>query len=87
MSAEKFVNRHNGPRDHEIKHMLNKIGADSFDTLIDEVVPKTIRLKNSLNISEGISELEYMTRIKEIASKNKNYKEYKLSDLILSKSI
>jgi len=76
MSAEKFVNRHNGPRDHEIKHMLNKIGADSFDTLIDEVVPKTIRLKNSLNISEGISELEYMTRIKEIASKNKNYNSY-----------
>ena len=76
MSTEKFVNRHNGPRDHEIELMLHKIGVGSLDEFIDEVVPKSIRLNKPLDIAEGISEHQYLNRIKEIASKNKVYKSY-----------
>lgn len=76
MSAEKFVTRHNGPRDHEIELMLQKIGAASFEEFIDEVVPKSIRLKKPLDLAEGISEMEYLNRIREIASKNIINKSY-----------
>ena len=76
MATDKFVLRHNGPRPAEVESMLKTIGATSLDQLIDETVPKTIRLSKPLNLSDGMSEYEYAIRIKEIASKNKMYKSY-----------
>jgi len=76
MPTEKFVARHIGPRENEIEYMLKKIGASSFDKFIDEVVPESIRLSDTMKLAEGISEMDYMKRIKKIASKNKVYKSY-----------
>ncbi|MBI5219322.1 MAG: aminomethyl-transferring glycine dehydrogenase [Bacteroidia bacterium] len=76
MATDQFVLRHNGPRPYEVEIMLKKIGASSMDALIDETVPKNIRLEMPLNLPEGISEYEYAIKIKEIASKNKIYKSY-----------
>mgnify|MGYP000064521782 CR=1 FL=1 len=71
-----FSSRHNGPRGNEINEMLSVIGADSIDQLIDETIPKAIRLKEKLNLPEAYSEYEYLNHIKAIASKNKVYKSY-----------
>jgi len=76
MTTEKFVTRHNGPRDYEIEKMLQKIGASSVEQLISETVPSNIRMENPLNLPDGISEYEYFLKIKKIASKNKLYKTY-----------
>ena len=76
MSTQQFVSRHNGPRTHEIESMLNKIGTKSIDSLIEETVPASIRLKKDIDLPAGISEYEYLKSIKKIASKNKIYKSF-----------
>ncbi len=76
MAQDKFINRHNGPRDHEISLMLKKIGVESLDELIDKTVPSSIRLKNPVELSEAMSEYEYMKHIRKIASKNKIFDTY-----------
>ncbi|PKP18934.1 MAG: glycine dehydrogenase (aminomethyl-transferring), partial [Bacteroidetes bacterium HGW-Bacteroidetes-22] len=71
-----FVSRHNGPRETETFKMLQKIKVASLDALIDETVPRTIRLKKPLNIPAGMNEFEYLNHIKQIASKNKIFRTY-----------
>ncbi|HBX52636.1 MAG: glycine dehydrogenase (aminomethyl-transferring) [Bacteroidetes bacterium GWF2_33_38] len=72
-----YLSRHNGPRNHEIDLMLKKIGVKTVDQLIDETVPTSIRLQKPLNVhAEGISEYEYLKKLKEIASKNKIFGSY-----------
>ncbi len=71
-----FVSRHNGPRESETHQMLKKIKAASIDALIDETVPKTIRLKEKLDLPPGMNEYEYLNHIKKIASKNKIFRTY-----------
>lgn len=53
ITTDKFVNRHNGPRENEIKAMLDVIGASTLDELIDQTIPETIRLKKPLNLPPG----------------------------------
>ncbi|MFA6923352.1 MAG: aminomethyl-transferring glycine dehydrogenase [Bacteroidales bacterium] len=76
MGKDEFVKRHNGPRQSEVEKMLKVIGTSSIDGLIDETVPASIRLKQPLNLPEGMSEFQYMKHIKEIASKNKKFRTF-----------
>ncbi|MDP4844080.1 MAG: aminomethyl-transferring glycine dehydrogenase [Salibacteraceae bacterium] len=73
---DSFQLRHIGPRREEIQHMLETIGVDSIDQLIDQTVPASIRLKKALNVAEGISEFEFDELIQTLAQKNKVYKSY-----------
>ncbi len=74
--SHEFHYRHIGPNAAETKQMLEVIGENSLESLIDKTIPKGIRLKDELNLPEAISEQEYLTEIKKIASKNKLYKNY-----------
>lgn len=76
MLTNNFILRHNGPRPHEVPQMLEKIGVDSFDQLIDETVPPSIRMKEDLDLPEGMNELEYVSHLKEIGSRNKLFRTY-----------
>lgn len=76
MITNNFIARHNGPRTAEIDRMIQKIGVSSLDELIDETVPKAIRLKEKLRLSKGMNEYEYLNHLKSLGSKNKIYKTY-----------
>ncbi len=76
MYTDKFTLRHIGPNKEDQAAMLKKIGAKDLDVLVDQTVPKAIRLKSPLNIGEGMSEYEYLGHIKDLASKNKLFKTY-----------
>ncbi len=76
MIKNNFIKRHNGPRESELKEMLEVIGADSLDQLMDQTLPKAIRLDKELDTGEGMSEQEYLVHIKQLASQNKLYKSY-----------
>lgn len=73
---DRFEFRHIGPDEKDIKLMAKECGVNSIDELIDETVPKNIRLENELKLDEPLSEFEFINKIKEIASKNKVYKTY-----------
>ncbi len=76
MTTDNFVSRHNGPREQEVKAMLKKIGVTSIDELIDQTVPKHIRLKKPLNISSAMSEYQYTKHLKALGKKNKVFRSY-----------
>lgn len=76
MQTEKFQNRHIGINETDLKFMLKKIGVDSLDELIDQTIPKDIRLKERLNLPPALSENEYADEITQLASKNRAYATY-----------
>ena len=76
MALDNFIQRHNGPRDHEIGKMIDKIGVSSLEELINKTVPSTIRLDKPMALGKGMSEYEYSTKLRRIAAKNKLYKTF-----------
>lgn len=73
---DKFVNRHIGPNQDEKNEMAKACGADSIDELIDETIPKNIRLKEPLALSQPVNEHIFLEDLKNISLKNKVYKSY-----------
>ncbi len=73
---DRFESRHIGPDENDIKLMVKTCGVNSIDELIDESVPKNIRLDNSLKLDEPLSEFEFTNKIKQLAAKNRIYKSY-----------
>ena len=76
MITNNFINRHNGPRAGEIEKMIKEIGVSSLDELINQTVPKAIRLKEPLKMGKGLNEYEYLNHLKSLGAKNNVYKTY-----------
>ena len=76
IAKDKFVDRHNGPRQEEIKAMLKKVNANSIDELIEQTIPENIRLKEPLKLPQGLSEYEYHKHLRTVAAKNKVFDTY-----------
>jgi glycine dehydrogenase len=76
MPSDKFVSRHNGPRDSELPQMLKTIGVSSLDQLIEKTVPKSIMLDAPLRLPDAMSEFEYLNHIKSIGKKNKMFRSF-----------
>ncbi|MEX2586089.1 MAG: aminomethyl-transferring glycine dehydrogenase [Balneolaceae bacterium] len=76
LEKESFADRHIGPGKEQIKEMLQQIGADSLEALIDETVPKSIRLKHSLNLPAPQSEEEYLEQLKRCAKMNDQFRSF-----------
>ena len=56
--------------------MLLKVNAPTLEALIDQTIPAGIRLKQPLNLPEGLSEYGYLQHLRGVAAKNKLYKTY-----------
>jgi glycine dehydrogenase len=76
MSNNQFANRHIGPRAQEVNQMLEAIGVQSIDELIDKTVPSQIRLKENLRVNSALSEDAYLAKVWELGKKNKVNKSY-----------
>lgn len=73
---DRFVDRHIGPSEVEIKEMLEELNLSSIDELIEKTVPKGIRLKEKLDLPEAQTEFDFIHHLKNIAQKNKVFKSY-----------
>lgn len=71
-----FSKRHIGISDEDLKSMLDTIGVDSLEQLVTETVPDNIRSTKDMDIPEAMSEFEYLQWARELASKNKVFKNY-----------
>ena len=67
---ETFVERHNGPREADVRAMLQQLGFDSLDALSDAVVPRSIRLEGKLALGDSTGEPEMFTRLRTMAERN-----------------
>jgi glycine dehydrogenase len=66
-----FVMRHIGPRDDQVRAMLEVIGVDSLDELIRRTIPASIRLDEELELAPPRTESATLARLREIASGNR----------------
>jgi glycine dehydrogenase len=73
---DKFIDRHIGPSTKDVKVMLEKIGVSSLDELIDKTIPKSIRLKEKIELDATLTEVEMLTRLERLAENNKVFKSY-----------
>jgi glycine dehydrogenase len=69
--TQDFIRRHIGPNAEQTQAMLNDIGAESVDALIDEIVPSDIRLSQLPAIEESKTEVQALADLKAVASLNK----------------
>ena len=77
MNTNNFTLRHNGvSHEAETKKMLDVIGVNTMDELIEKAVPAAIRLKEPLALEGGISEQAFTGRVRMLAQKNKLYRTY-----------
>ncbi len=71
-----FIRRHIGPDQAEEAAMLEALGMDSVDELLDKVVPEAIRRRKPLAVKSSISERQVLLRLYEISIRNQLYKSF-----------
>ncbi|MDG5799048.1 aminomethyl-transferring glycine dehydrogenase [Marinilabiliaceae bacterium ANBcel2] len=76
MRTSDYIYRHIGPDKKDVAIMLDTLGVSSVDQLIDEIIPQSIKGASLEKIGDGISEADFLSRIKELASKNKMFRSY-----------
>ena len=69
--ADRFVDRHIGPRTGDIEAMVAAVGATSLDALIDEAVPSDIRLDTPLDVPGPETEAEFLARVRRVGRRNR----------------
>jgi glycine dehydrogenase len=70
LSATPFVDRHIGHSAADQQQMLERLGYDSLDALMDAAVPKAIRTTSPLDLPEALSEPDVAALAREIAASN-----------------
>lgn len=76
MVTDLFASRHIGIRKDDLPKMLQTIGVESIDQLIDETIPGEIKLKKPLDLSREMSEHEFLSHVNSLSQKNKIYKTF-----------
>ncbi len=76
MKTDSFALRHLGPRENDLPKMLETIGVETLDQLIYETIPSDIRLKNSLELDQVMTEYEFANHIRQLGRTNKVFKSY-----------
>ncbi len=69
-STDVFAHRHIGPAAHDRAALLDAIGADSLDALIDEAIPAAIRSDRPLDLPEAVTERDLLAQANAYASDN-----------------
>ena len=76
MKTDLLTERHNGIQEADLPKMLEKIGVESLDELINKTIPANIRLKEPLPLAQPMTERAFAEHINELAGKNKLYTSY-----------
>ncbi|MCB0216692.1 MAG: aminomethyl-transferring glycine dehydrogenase [Chloroflexi bacterium] len=75
-NTDPFARRHIGPGPEARDAMLQVIGRDSLDDLIEATVPESIRLSRPLELPEALGEHAALARLKRIAGQNEVWRSY-----------
>jgi glycine dehydrogenase len=74
--SDTFVQRHIGPDGAEAQEMLDTIGVESLDALMDQTIPADIRLKAPLALGPPRGERELIEELSGIAKQNEIYRSF-----------
>ena len=68
--SDSFARRHLGISEQDASEMAAEIGFESLDELVDQAVPKAIRISTIDELPDSVSESEMLAELRQIASKN-----------------
>lgn len=71
-----FAHRHHGNDVEATNQMLDAVGVNSLEELIQKTVPASIRLHKPLNLPPALTEEEVLEHLKELGVKNRIFKSY-----------
>jgi glycine dehydrogenase len=74
--TDTFVRRHVGPDGAEIATMLDALGYDSLDALVDATIPGPIRMERPLALGPERSEWELLGELRRMLGKNQVFRSY-----------
>jgi glycine dehydrogenase len=75
-ATDTFPRRHLGSGPHEVAGMLDALGLDSLDVLIDRAIPPAIRMRQPLAIPGGRGEHEALEELRGLARQNQVLKSF-----------
>ena len=75
-STDRFADRHIGPDASDTDAMLDALGVDSLDALIQEAVPSSIRSDRPLDLPDAITESELLDEAEARAEENDIYRSF-----------
>jgi glycine dehydrogenase len=73
---DRFVDRHIGPREDDVREMLRLLGCDGLDDLIARALPAGIGLERELDLPPALTETEAMAALAALAAKNRVLRSY-----------
>src|SRR5205823_4299595 len=73
---EPFQSRHIGPDEAERDEMLKVVRASSLSALMDEAIPRRIRLSAPLDLPNGQPEHLYLRELRRTAALNQTFRSY-----------
>src|SRR6056297_3657383 len=76
MAKADFSRRHIGLSEADQESMLQLLNCDSLEDLMDKVVPDSIVRSEPLQTPEALSEADFLAMMREIARKNKVFKNF-----------
>jgi glycine dehydrogenase len=71
-----FLQRHVGPDADDLRAMLDALGLDSVERLVDDALPRSIRMDGDLDVPAGLSEERLLARLRVLASENKAFRSF-----------
>ena len=74
--AQPFARRHIGPSEAEIRTMLDALGIDSLQALVQAAVPAAIRTAPALDLGPALSEHELLDTLRQMAAENPPFRSF-----------
>lgn len=71
-----FIDRHIGPGDGQIAEMLEALGLESLEQLIEKTVPTSILSERPMSVGDPMTENDALAKLKVIAGKNKQSRSF-----------
>ena len=71
-----FARRHLGPSPFDLERMVEVLGVESLEALIDETVPAQIRLRQPLRLEPPRSESAVLAELRELACRNRLFRSW-----------
>ena len=75
-AKENFEERHHGKSEKELTNMLSVVGVKNVEELIQQTIPPHILLKKELQLTDSMSETDFLKHIQKKSNENKVFKSY-----------
>ncbi|PYE53656.1 aminomethyl-transferring glycine dehydrogenase [Deinococcus yavapaiensis] len=76
LQQDDFLTRHIGPNEQQQQEMLEALGVDNLEELVETTLPESIRFKGDLNVGAPVPEARALSELKALASKNRVTRSY-----------